>query len=252
MKKKSVAIGLAMAVLFASSVYAMGMGWPGRFGGQIMGYGYTDVSPEGSRFDAFLVNGWNMPQLGMMGYGMGSGMMTGYGMMGPGGCEWHAGYGWQAPSADMTIEDAEKLVEEYISGTNLEIKEMMNFEYNYYAQVIEKDTGIGAMELLVDKYTGAVYPEPGPNMMWNTKYGHMSWGVDKENTVTEDEALRYAQEYLDKYLPGLVVEEHADEFYGYYTIHVTTEGEIVGMLSVNGFTGQVWYHTWHGDYLGEK
>ena len=32
------------------------------------------------------------------------------------------------------------------------------------------------MELLVGKNTGAVYPEPGPNMMWNTKYGMMTGG----------------------------------------------------------------------------
>jgi len=30
------------------------------------------------------------------------------------------------------------------------------------------------MELLIDKPSGQVYPEPGPNMMWNTKYGMMS------------------------------------------------------------------------------
>jgi hypothetical protein len=29
----------------------------------------------------------------------------------------------------------------------------------------------GAMELLVDKSSGAIFPEYGPNMMWNLKYG---------------------------------------------------------------------------------
>jgi hypothetical protein len=24
------------------------------------------------------------------------------------------------------------------------------------------------------------------------------------------------------------------------------------MLSVNGYTGQVWYHTWHGSFIQEK
>jgi len=24
------------------------------------------------------------------------------------------------------------------------------------------------------------------------------------------------------------------------------------MLSVNGYTGAVWYHTWHGSFLGMK
>ena len=32
------------------------------------------------------------------------------------------------------------------------------------------------MELLIDKAGGAVGPEPGPNMMWNAKYGMMGQG----------------------------------------------------------------------------
>ncbi len=60
--------------------------------------------------------------------------------------------------------------------TGLEVKEIMAFERNTYAIVAEEDTGIGAMELLVDPDTGAVSPEPGPNMMWNTKYGMMEGG----------------------------------------------------------------------------
>jgi hypothetical protein len=27
------------------------------------------------------------------------------------------------------------------------------------------------------------------------------------------------------------------------------DGETVGMLSVNGYTGQVFPHTWHGDFV---
>ena len=44
-------------------------------------------------------------------------------------------------------------------------------------------------------------------------------------------------------------DEHADAFYGYYTIHTLENGEVVGMLSVNGFTGQVFPHTWHGELV---
>jgi hypothetical protein len=32
------------------------------------------------------------------------------------------------------------------------------------------------MELMVDMDTGAVGPEPGPNMMWNGRYGMMGSG----------------------------------------------------------------------------
>ncbi|MCS7235705.1 MAG: hypothetical protein RMM30_06995 [Armatimonadota bacterium] len=33
---------------------------------------------------------------------------------------------------------------------------------------------------------------------------------------------------------------------------VEREGKVFGMLSVNAYTGQVWYHTWHGAFVGEK
>jgi len=42
----------------------------------------------------------------------------------------------------------------------------------------------------------------------------------------------------------------ADEFYGYYTMDVKKNGMVLGMLSVNAFSGQVWYHSWHGGYIG--
>ena len=88
----------------------------------------------------------------------------------------------------------------------------MEFEKNFYAQVAEKSTEINAFELLIDPYTGAVWPEYGPNMMWNTKYGHMSgmggmmtqgWGgkgigdPTADTPVTVDQARKNAQAYLD-------------------------------------------------------
>ena len=53
----------------------------------------------------------------------------------------------------------------------------MEFDNQFYAEVREKNSGTGAFELLVNKWTGAVVPEPGPNMMWNTKYGQMGMGM---------------------------------------------------------------------------
>jgi hypothetical protein len=66
----------------------------------------------------------------------------------------------------------------------------------------DKSTGAGAFELLVNRYTGYVTPEPGPNMMWNTKYGAMSgmmWGVNTAGpmTVTEGQAKKDAQDVLE-------------------------------------------------------
>lgn len=79
-------------------------------------------------------------------------------------------------------------------------------------------------------------------MMWNTKYGHAGmmggWrqAPTAEMPVTQDEALSIAQEYLDRYLPGTIAED-SHPFYGYYTIHVSKDGEIYGMLSVHGTDG---------------
>ncbi|MGC9346706.1 MAG: hypothetical protein ACP5JG_01095 [Anaerolineae bacterium] len=164
------------------------------------------------------------------------------------------------PQGSWTVEEASAAFERYLSAQgyqDLVLSEVMEFEYNFYAITEEADTEIGAMELLLDKASGAVSPEMGPNMMWNAKYGMhrggvgmmRSWADDLDNDVSEQEAAEVAQAWLDANRPGAQVEEHADPFYGYYTIHTVRDGEIEGMLSVHGDTAEVWYHTWHGEFL---
>jgi hypothetical protein len=160
-------------------------------------------------------------------------------------------------SGDLTIEEAHEAVERYLASQgfdDLEVVEVMEFEYNFYAIAREHDTGIGAMELLLDKETGLVGPEMGPNMMWNARYGmhgqgSMMSGSSRANAISGEEAATIAQRWLDANRPGVTVREHADPFYGYYTFHTREDGEIEGMLSVHGSTGRVWYHTWHGDFV---
>ena len=162
-----------------------------------------------------------------------------------------------AYSDGLTIREAEEAVEEYLAAegyASLELAEVMEFEANFYAIARESDSGIGAVELLVDKDTGAVGPEMGPNMMWNARYGMHGREApagrrDEINKVSPDEALEIARRWLGANRPGVFPEEHADPFYGYYTIHTVHTGEIEGMLSVHGTTGQVWYHTWHGPFI---
>lgn len=136
---------------------------------------------------------------------------------------------------------------------NLKITEIMEFSNNFYIEVVEEDTGIGALELLQDKSDGSIFPEYGPNMMWNLKYGmHSRMEISDNNLpmpIDEKKAIAIADRYLDKMNPGEIAQE-AERYYGYYTIHtVTKDGEISGMLSVNGFTGQLWYHNWHGTFI---
>ncbi len=94
-------------------------------------------------------------------------------------------------------------------------------------------------------------------MMGNGPNGMMSsiGPVNNEATrpgkmpVTAEQALQTARTYLDKAYPGVQPVAKADEYPGYYTVDVQKQSSLSGMLSVNGFTGQVWYHSWHGQFI---
>jgi hypothetical protein len=237
-----------------SAVYQMG---PGMMGDLYAGdHGYCD--PE----DTY-----------------GPGMMGGYyAPAGPEDCPYYSqqsevgpGMMWDYQDREtinatpLSLADAKQAVEQYLQGFNdrdLALSEVMIFDNQGYAEIVEQSTGIGAMEVLIDPGTLAVYPEYGPNMMWNLKYGHMGAGMAGmmgggyalnrsgiDMPVEPEEAAVYAQDYLDRYSPGLQVDQHADVFYGYYTLHTVQNGQVVGMLSVNGYTGDVFMHTWHGKFL---
>ena len=175
----------------------------------------------------------------------------------------------------ITIDVAVQTANNYVASLNnpdLAVDEVEEYTQNFYVLVKEKSTGNGAFELLIDKYTGSIGPEMGPNIMWNTKYGTTSgvtggiMGLIRNGimggmmggygygystgpmTVTVDQAKANAQQFLDAYYPGTTVGD-VDTFYGYYHIDVLNAGTTFGMLSINGYTGQVWYHTWHGAYI---
>jgi hypothetical protein len=224
---------------------------------------------------------------GRRGYGMmggNAGMMGGgYGMMnGRGGYGMMNGYGYNQPAASpLTVEQARAAAQKYIAALNnddLAVAEVMVFDNNAYVAIKETSTGRGAFELLVDSGSQVAYPEHGPNMMWNAKYGGLNhtrmmggyggmmggagpwgnynWGsapstADAPMTVTAKQAVEYAQTYLDTALSGTVAADDPLEFYGYYTLDFTRDGKIAGMLSVNGYTGQVFLHTWHGNFIEE-
>jgi hypothetical protein len=234
---------------------------------------------------AFLVAVAGLSFAQMMGPGWG-----GYGGGPYGGGPWWWNTTPPANTPQLTIDQATAKVEEYLKASwspDLKLAEVWEFDNQFYAEVREKSTGIGAFELLVNKWTGAIVPEPGPNMMWNTKYGHMGYGMigggmmggpgwgwgggpgwgwgwrgrgqyrnwanpSTQMPVTAEQAHRYAQQFLDANFPGTTLEKDADVFYGYYTITVLKDGKIYGMLGVNGYNGWVWYHTWHGKFIQMK
>lgn len=89
------------------------------------------------------------------------------------------------------------------------------------------------------------------NGMMNGQHGSMrgNWEATSaaEISVTAAEATVLAQAYLDNTLPGTTAADHAGTFPGYYTLHIEQDGEVIGMLSVNAYTGDVFLHHWHGD-----
>src|SRR6266516_2534489 len=208
-----------------------------------------------------------------------SGMMGGNG---PGlGTSTMGGYGPGAQRSTSldSLDAARQAFAGYLDRTgnqDLVLAEVMQFQWNYYAIVKERSSSNGAFELLADPRTGFLFPEMGPNMMWNTRYSPMAtyaggmmggmggfapggmmsgtWGPTaptNEPTVTGDQAKQIAQQWLDQYQVGSATET-PDIFPGYYTLHITTDGRISGMLSVNAYTGQVWFHTWHGTFVASR
>jgi hypothetical protein len=207
----------------------------------------------------------------------GSGPPWNPGMMGP----W-SGQGQTVPPAPVTLDEAKATAQQYLVSLNnpgLAIKEVMEFQYNFYIIYYEKDTGRGAFEMLIWKQAppegmmsggmgmggmmggygavGVITPEPGPNMMWNSKYSPMNNGMMRGSnqassaaTVSSDKAAQLAQQYLDTNFNGAKV-EMGTQFYGYYTFDFTVNDKIVGMVSVNADSGQVWYHSWHGAFIQE-
>lgn len=174
------------------------------------------------------------------------------------------------PVQPMSMDEARQVFESYLKELDLDdlyVHEVMLFEENAYAIIAETDSGMGAMELLADHASGSVYPEYGPNRMWNLKYGMMVSGrgrfgcgagliqtpvesQDLSMPVSLQEAREIAQAYLDENLPGTTASE-GFSFYGYYSFDYEEGGVPAGMLSVNGTSGAVWPHNWHGTFLEE-
>jgi hypothetical protein len=275
-----VLVGGLLMMAGVASVLAQGGNPPCDFG-QMMG-GSTGMMggmmggtlPEDCDASSIFGLGITGGMLGNM--GMGShmmGMMMGgmlgnfdqYGRFGPG----TGMMGAWTPPADLepagdslTLDEAANVAEAYIAAWDSEqplaLGEVMRFSNHFYGQAVETETGRSAFEFLIDPTTGTVIGEPGPNMMWNLRYGMtMGYGMGlwdspqsgEEMSLSADDVRQAAQDFLDAALPGTTAEEQADAFYGYYTLHILQDGQIIGMLGVNGYTGQVWLHHWHGDFV---
>jgi hypothetical protein len=208
----------AMRPMMYSSTYGPGGYQPGHMGPGMMGnqsgnYGYGP---------------------GMMGNMMTGNMMALY-------------YPESKPiTQDQAMKNMQSFAHQY--GQNIEIEDLMAFSSNYYAVLKDKNSNQSIAEVIVDRYSGSAYPEPGPNMMWNTRTGA---GRAQAGNASYDlpGAKKLAGGFLTGYLPGAQIIE-SNEMPGYYTFDFGRK-DIESMLSVNAYSGQIWVHTWHGSYLGE-
>ena len=237
-------IGLVLLLFWGNTTYAQAR-WTGEGGQQ-----------------NWMMGNWNGQNIGpgwmgggMMGNGMGLRSMFG-------------NWGGLTNVDPLSIAEAQTAVTGYLADLNkddLGLGEIMIFENHAYAQIIDTSSGKGAFEVLVDPVTRNVFPEPGPNMMWNTAYSMMNnashfgmmgggmtgsgYAPEVEINVSADEAVDIAQRYLEANLSGAKADTEVSTFPGYYTLDFLKNDVVKGMLSVNAYTGQVFLHSWHGDFV---
>ncbi len=185
----------------------------------------------------------------MMGSSSVTGGMMGGSMMGGSAM----GHGWLAGNgvAVTSLAAARQRAAQAALTRHLHPGEVIWFDNGFYVE-LKDGFGNAATEVIVDSSTGAVGTEPGPAMMWNTRYGMASTGrTPATPAVSAERAGQLAGRWLAANRPGRSAAT-ADSYPGYYTLETTVGGRIDGMLSVNSITGAVWPHTWHGRFLAKE
>ncbi|MEX2502488.1 MAG: hypothetical protein WD336_08935 [Trueperaceae bacterium] len=267
MNRTRTLLAFALATLLGLALAQGMMGTPND--PRAPGGGYGNYGNYGMMQPGY--GGYGPGGMGMMGPGYGSrggqGMMGGMGMMG-GGMMGGTMMRVLPPDA-QPLDDAELRARLDAAarafGPDVSVDDVMPFTDHSYAQFVGPD-GTGLAEVLVDRYTGIVTPEPGPNMMWNVRtamggYGMGGFGMNgngmgpwgatlntAQQRYDETQARELAATFLAGYLPGADVLA-SQTFPGYATFDYGRDGRIDGMLSVNLGSGQIWPHTWHGAAL---
>ena len=203
---------------------------------------------------------------GSNGYGGGYGMMGGfgtngysggYGMMGGGGYGMMGG-GYDAKSLGVdltngevtTADQAVAIAKAFIQKLNQDVvvAELYEFANGYEVELKEGATGAKAYEVMVYKNGGQIITDIRPNIMWNTKYGHMNWGNNGAVTFSEEQATKSAQEFISKLGQGYSIGK-PELAPGYYEFMIQKDGKDYAELDVNGYTGQVWFENWQGPII---
>ncbi len=154
-----------------------------------------------------------------------------------------------------------------MDNPGLIVARLREFTYAYQVEVAERSTGRHVFDLMLGKGTLQNSPKAGPNIFWNTKYGSMiaevggGYGMlgrvlsrepSNDMSLTEPMARATAEEAIEGLDADLKLTDGVKVFYGFYEYTLSWEGELVGELDVNGYTGQVWYKDWGEPQLGDQ
>ena len=181
------------------------------------------------------------------------------GMFGPGSGYM---YGFDM-AASVPGEEVIGVIQDFLDrlgNPDLAIARIREFNFAYQAEIIERSTGQHAFGLMFGRSSWQVSPEAGPNVFWNTKYGSMiaevggGYGmvgrllaqdpISEVMPITETAARAIAVEAVRELDLDLNVDENVNVFYGFYEYHLTRNGDLVGELDVNGYSGQAWFKDW--------
>lgn len=235
---KQIVFWTTVIVLAIAGLYALSIGAPAGL------YPLSNRAPSGSPAQ-------NLPD-----YSLSPGAI---GMISGG-----AGYGYDyySTTGPVPTEDLVAEVQRYLDrlgNPELTVARLRELTRAYQAEVIERSTGRHAFDLMLGKGTRQVSPTAGPNLFWNTKYGPeiaevgggygmlgrlLPRGSMSDMSLTESEARRIAEQAVNDLGADLKLDDEAATFYGFYQFHVIWEGELVGELDVNGYSGQTWYNGW--------
>ena len=166
---------------------------------------------------------WNTARSGGM---MTGGMMTGDMMMG-GGMMAEPMMIWRQGSGPVvTPEEAARLALDTVHGRGwpwLTLDEVHIFPAFYEVEFNDRH-GLKGPEIYVSRSSGAVGPEMGPNMMWDSQYG---MGPACSSGLTEDQARALITS------PGGLSIGDGEHHHGYWEFELTRGGAAVNQINVS-------------------
>jgi hypothetical protein len=185
----------------------------------------------------------------------------------PCGCAW--GASGNETYVPLGLTKTKELVDAYLQHfnvPNLVLKEIIVFNNNSYTRIADKSSGINVMELIIDTETDIVLSEYGSSFTWNVMYpsipdsktignieftpsGPVVNPAENPMTISPEQAKIIAQQYLKQYKINVKLSKTVETFSGYYVIEYLHLGKVVGMISINGYTGQAFRHDWHQIFL---